>query len=171
MEVNEMIKEFLLAAESKTYLAGEAGKIWKLDPADPNLYIKGETVYQYGVAATGEKPGLIYYDRYLGNSEFSGQEIIIAGGSPIWSRVYYGFVFIAVKDVMQFVRKARLNLLPVMWTRNQETYKDGYWRFTIEHQQPLVSVKLVQRFHYIEYASFDGRNCYRRICTGGVLYY
>ena len=44
MEVNEMIKGCLLDAESKTYLAGEAGKIWKLDPADPNLYIKGETV-------------------------------------------------------------------------------------------------------------------------------
>lgn len=103
------LRAFLVKAKKETY-AAKKGKIQSSREASHD-YMYQEGKYKY-------------IDSYVGNSQFSGQEIVYENNEPIWSMNYYGRV---IKENFDgdFLKEALLQVTIYMPYRGVENYIKG----------------------------------------------
>jgi hypothetical protein len=108
----------------------------------------------------------LYRDIYFGMEHFSGMEVVIHAGLPLWSMVYSGGVLAGAKDVrglFAFLRTA-LRALPAKLPLR------GPSRF--EHGSAIYRMQVtgaIDRFNGQEDIQIDGRACYALSFSGGVI--
>lgn len=175
----EQMRQFLIEAEGKTYLAGKEGDAFK---TELYLSLPREIVYEYPIIIL-HKPKLRYIDRYFGRIKFIGQEMIFKDYNvPVWGRSYHGITS-PVGDyteevILDWVRQERARLMPSLWsgvTALKSPLVDDLV-FVIHFQRP-VSVSF-DNFIYHEWILSNYREedeeenegvLFHRVCVGGVI--
>lgn len=174
----EQMRQFLVEAESKTYLAGKEGDAFK---TELYLSLPREIVYEYPRIIL-HKPKLRYIDRYFGRIKFIGQEMIFKDyGVPVWGRSYYG----VTSPVGNYTEEVILDLV----RRGRARYISNFWSGAAELQS-CVSDDLIfvisflnpdnaslERFLYHEWIFFIRKDdeeeekepLFHRICIGGIV--
>ncbi|MDD5626642.1 MAG: DUF5680 domain-containing protein [Patescibacteria group bacterium] len=174
----EQITQFLIEAESKTYLAGEEGDIFKVEFS---ISLPREIVYEYSrLNINTPKPKLRYIDRYFGREKFSGQEMIFQDYDvPVWGRSYYGITSptsdYTKEMILDSVRKGRARFISDLWNGAAElqSFVSDDLVFVIRFSNPNNAS--FESFLYHEWIFFIHKDeeekeaLFHRICAGGVI--
>ena len=107
---------FLIRAKRATY----AGKGAETSSSRPHSH---DLVYHEGE--------LMYYDSYLGGSDFAGEEALWISGEPVWSMNYAGRV-IGEEFSGDFLKEALLLVPEDMPFRGPREYSSGAYRYSCE---------------------------------------
>jgi hypothetical protein len=111
--LKDNIIDFLIEAKKKTY----AGKGQKKLASRPNSH---DLVY--------EKDGLKYFDTFLGERKFAGEEALWENDVPFWSMNYIGRI-LADGFSGDFLKEVLLNVPKDMPYRGPREYKNGNYSY------------------------------------------
>jgi Domain of unknown function (DUF5680) len=146
----EVLAQFLVEAKRSTY-ASQQGQIVPSRKGSKDLaYRKGE---------------YYYVDSYVGEKDFSGQEIVYLRDEPIWSMNYYGWM---LRDDVPagFIETLRGALLRVETNRpfrGCPMYSQGKYIYRCDTQGAAV--------HFVgrEWIEYDGAEVYSLYFHGGQI--
>ena len=177
MDAGQM-RQFLIEAEGKTYLAGKEGDVFK---TELYLSLPREIVYEYPIIIF-HKPKLRYIDRYFGRIKFIGQEMIFKDYDvPVWGRSYYGITSPAgdyTKEViLDLVRRGRARFISDLWNGAAELQNCVSNDLIFVIRFPNPDNASFERFLYHEWIFFIRKDdeeeekepLFHRICAGGVI--
>ncbi len=180
MDIEE-IKQFLVEAESKTYVAGKEGDVFK---TELSLSLPREIVYEYPKVGFS-KPDLRYIDRYFGGLKFAGQEVIFKNYDvPVWGRSYYGVISptsdYTKEMILSLVKQGRSRFISNLWGGAAEWQSLVGNNFIFVIRFPNPNNASLGNFIYhewifplCEYQDMDDeceeKVLFHRVCTGGII--
>lgn len=149
---DDRLSTFLVDAKIETYASGDESKIIEC----------GEGCKEINYSLGGFK----YRDRYYGEYNFSGEEIVWWKDKVIWSMNYFGITSDSegVPDQFpEFLKEALRNVRKEQPFRGPEYYKREKYEYINEVEGDLADFRGVEKILY------EGREIYRLYYHGGKI--
>jgi hypothetical protein len=149
MNTAELV-DFLVEAKLNTY-ASQKGKV------DSSRKGSHDLAYR--------KDGYHYIDSYFGEKDFSGEEIVYLGDTPIWSMNYYGKM---LRDNVPegFIETLREALLKI---RKEEPYRGCRYYARDRYEYFCTTEGAIGFFHGCETVEYEKKEVYRLYFHGGQV--
>jgi CRISPR/Cas system CSM-associated protein Csm2 small subunit len=144
--------EFLIKAKKECYASGDKSKIVKLPGAG------NEITYQAN--------DFSYKDRYYGEYNFSGEEIVWLKNNPVWSMNYYGITYRQEKTpegFAEFLHKSLSKVTVGAPYRGPEYFKDNDFEYFNSVEGSIEDFRGVERIVY------KGEEIYKLYYHGGSI--
>lgn len=150
----EELTTFLVKAKIETYASNDQSRLFKCEPGCKGAkYTVGDFQYR---------------DRYFGEHNFRGEEIVWWKHTPIWGMNYFGVTDRTEevpKEFPAFSMEAVRNVDKEMPFRGPKSYKKGEFEY-------LNNVEgTVRDFHGTEKILYRGREIYKLHYHGGDIVY
>lgn len=141
---------FLLRAKGATYASdGDAAVVTSLLPGAAQL--------EYRAGAW------FYRDIYFGGQQFTGQEVVYQGDTPLWTMGYNGGMLDLDVPLGGFLKEAMRHITAERPYRGPEDYRSGDYHYTDESHGTL------ERFWGYEVIRYQGRPIYDLRYNGGII--
>ena len=150
---NNALTTFLIKAKVETYASGDESKVLKQNDGGKDIHYSSNDFR--------------YRDRYYGELNFSGQELVWKNDSAYWSMNYFGITNTAIrfpKDFPEFLKEALRNVPKEHPYRGPKYYESGDFKYTNDISGTLAN------FHGVEKILFKNFEIYKLYYYGGYIH-
>ena len=148
----EMFSGFLIKAKTETYASGDESKVIKLNDGCKEInYALNEFKYR---------------DRYYGEYNFSGEEIVWKNDKAFWSMNYFGITNNKIefpKNFPEFLKEALRKVPRDSPFRGPKIYSNGDFAYVNDINGAIDD------FHGIEKIFYKGVEIYKLYYHGGII--
>ncbi|MHB1684696.1 MAG: DUF5680 domain-containing protein [Bacilli bacterium] len=151
-EFLNQLESFVVMAKSHTYVGGAK----KLLP-----YRLGSTDIQFSDS------DWVYHDSYVGESNFSGQEVVYFQYNPVWSMNYFGYILNPHQITSEQAGQVIIASLSKMYSEGRFLgsfeHTEGQFKYIDRNEGSVV------RFQGRESIKSNNESVYELLYHGGVL--